>query len=509
MPKRLSALLDSINITGIAGKKDSEIEGIAYDSRSVKKNYAFFALDGIHTDGHKYIDSAIENGASAVFVSHIPDKINDGTAYIAVENTRKAMAFFSSAFYGNPQEKIKIIGVTGTDGKSTTVSFIYQLLNLLGEKTGLISTIEYDCEGKLEKNPYRQSTPESPEIMDILSRMAGNSFKFAVIESTSHGLSEKTARLSAIKYTAAVLTNITHEHLEFHGTMEKYIDDKANLFRKTDGYCVVNLNEPAGKYFTDAASSPVYSYAIDNSKADIWASSVEPLPSGGSSRGFLFDTYYRGKKERCTLLMPGVFNIENFLAAAITVSLVTEKDICEIARLSEFLKPVTGRMETVNAGQDFTVIVDYAHTPGAFEKIFPLIRNSTPGKLIAVFGSAGERDVRKRGVQGEIASKYCDVIILTDEDPRGEGSIAIIDQIASGISSAFDRSSLYKIPDRQQAINRAVEIAGNRDTVLLLGKGHESSIIYKEGPQYWNEREAAEKALALSGYFLSGITSES
>ena len=263
MQKRLSTLLDNCNIISIAGKNPFDniviVENIIYDSRAAAKNSVFFALTGIHTDGHNYIDLAIANGASAVFVSSMPKKIDNNVSYILVDDTRRAMAFFSAAFYDYPDKKLKVIGVTGTDGKSTTVSFVYQLLNFLGKKAGFISTVEYDFSGKVEKNPYRQSTPEAPEIMKILSGMVSGNFEYAVVESTSHGLSEKTSRLAAVKYNAGILTNVTHEHLEFHGTMENYINDKANLFRKAEDFCVVNYDEPAKNSFITAASAPVFS----------------------------------------------------------------------------------------------------------------------------------------------------------------------------------------------------------------------------------------------------------
>jgi len=471
------------------------VENIVYDSRMVCKNTLFFALKGIHTDGHNYIDSAIKNGASAVVVSAMPDKIDNNISYILVDDTRKAMSFFSAAFYDYPAKKLKIIGVTGTDGKSTTVSFLYQLLKMLGKKTGFISTVEYDSSGIAKKNPYRQSTPEAPEIMFFLSEMVSNNFEYAVIESTSHGLSNKTSRLAAVQYNVGILTNITHEHLEFHGTMENYINDKANLFRKSNDFCVVNYDEPSKPSFLAASSVPVLSYSLKDPNADIYASSITLTESGSR-----FDVHYNGKKIEAELCMPGIFNIENFFAAAITISKMTKVDIEEIISFSKNLTSVVGRMDVVDMGQNFTVIVDYAHTPGSFEKVFPMIKKSVKKRLISVFGSAGERDIEKRAVQGKIASDYSDIMIITDEDPRGEVPMDVINQIESGIRADFSKSFIYKISDRQEAINKAMEIAQPNDTVLLLGKGHESSIIYKDKSIPWNEREAAIKALAKIGY---------
>ena len=499
MQKRLSTLLDNCNIISIAGKDPFEnnviVENLVYDSRNVGKNSLFFALTGIHTNGHNYIDSAISKGASTVVVSAMPEKIDNNITYILVEDTRKAMSFLSADFFDHPDKKLKTIGVTGTDGKSTTVSFLYQMLNMIGKKAGFISTVEYDCSGTVKKNSLRQSTPEAPEIMNFLSEMVSNNFEYAIIESTSHGLSEKTSRLAAVKYNAGILTNITHEHLEFHGTMENYINDKANLFRKAEDFCIVNYDDPAKPSFLSAASAPVLSYSLNDPNADIYASSITLTDSGSQ-----FDVHYNNKIFKAELCIPGIFNIENFFAAAITISKITKTDIAEIISLSKNLKSVIGRMNIVDMGQDFTAIVDYAHTPGSFEKIFPMIKKSVKKRLISVFGSAGERDIEKRAVQGRIASEYSDILILTDEDPRGEVPMDVINQIEAGIRKDFDRSAIYKISDRQSAINKAMEIAQPGDTVIMLGKGHEGSIIYKDGSIPWNEREAAIKALALIGY---------
>ncbi len=500
--KRLTGLIKYCNIISIKGSTEKDITGIAYDSRSVGKGYAFFALTGVHTDGHRYIRSAFELGASAVFVEKEPDEYIEGLTYIVTENTRNAMSSFSAAYYDFPSHKLNIIGVTGTDGKSSTVSFIYQLLKKAGHRTGFISTVEYDSSGIIEKNPYRQSTPESPEIMKILSQMVENNFEFAVVESTSHGLSEKTARLRDVKYNSGVLTNISHEHLEFHGTIENYVNDKANLFRKASDFCVVNADEKFAAKFTDAADSEIYYYHGSS------YSGPEPenpntvcalnIKSDGIRTEFVISM--NGKKYPVKMNIPGIFNVDNITAAVLTAALSTGRDIGDFAHLVESVIPVNGRMDTVEMGQPFSVIVDYAHTPGAFEKIFPLIKQTVKNRLITVFGSAGERDTEKRPVQGRIASSYSDIVILADEDPRGEDATAILEEIKGGINKDFNQDNIYLIPDRQEAINRAVEIALPGDTVILLGKGHESSIIYAEGKIAWNERKAAEKALKKAGY---------
>ena len=559
--KRLSGLIKYCNIISIKGSTEKEISGIAYDSRSVERAYAFFALPGVHTDGNRFIKSAFEKGASAVFTEEEPEEYIEGLTYILTDDSRKAMSSFSSAFYDFPSEKLNIIGVTGTDGKSSSVSFIYQLLKNAGYRAGFISTVEYDCTGTIEKNPYRQSTPESPEIMKILSGMVSNRFEYAVVESTSHGLSEKTARLADVKYNCGVLTNISHEHLEFHGTIENYVKDKANLFRKAEDFCVVNGNEKFAADFIKAAKADVYYYYgagnSDNETAcaETEDSSIEKglsghgtAESGKNSSAFLnsskvnaeksasftsgkklkpgasafssakksksvfasdivsdgittnFNINYQGKKYPALMNIPGIFNVDNILASVLAASLSTGRDMGYFAELVESLRPVTGRMDTIDMGQPFTVIVDYAHTPGAFEKIFPLIKKTVRKKLITVFGSAGERDTEKRPIQGQIAGRYSDIVILADEDPRGEDAVTILKDIKAGIDKDFNQDNIYLIPDRQEAIKKAVSIAQEGDTVIMLGKGHESSIIYADGKIEWNERKAAEKALSDAGY---------
>ena len=545
--KRLSGLIKYCNIISIKGSTEKDITGIAYDSRSVEKGYAFFALTGIHTDGHRFIKNAHSLGASAVFIEKEPDEYIEGLTYILTDNTRTAMSVFSSAYYDFPSQKLNIIGVTGTDGKSSSVSFIYQLLRNAGYRAGFISTVEYDCSGTIEKNTYRQSTPESPEIMKILSRMADNDFKYAVVESTSHGLSEKTARLRDVKYNSGVLTNISHEHLEFHGTIENYVNDKANLFRKATDFCIVNGNEKFASEFIKASGSEIYCYygaSAPGSDNTDHSAPGEPGDDSAFGKGELqhvdasdntavcsgsadtekslkdikisnilsalniesdgittrFDINYRGKNYPATMNIPGIFNIDNILASVLAASLSTGRDISDFAALVDSVTPVTGRMDTIDMGQPFSVIVDYAHTPGAYRKIFPLIKQTVKNRLITVFGSAGERDTEKRPIQGKIASEYSEVVILADEDPRGEDAVVILEDIKAGIDSSFNEENLYLIPDRQEAINKAVEIAEEGDTIILLGKGHESSIIYADGKIAWNERKAAEIALERAGY---------
>ncbi len=497
--KMVEALQGAVTFLGITGSIQREVTGLAYDTRDVKDGYAFFALKGIHTDGHRFITDAIKHGASVVFHSEDLDYYNTGTTYLKVSNTRTCMAPVSACFYGYPSEKLTCIGVTGTDGKSTTVSLLHQLLRLSGIKAGFISTVQFDTGDGAQKNHYRQSTPEATEIHKILCEMVENGCTHAVIEATSHGLSPLNNRLGSIDFTAGILTNISHEHLEFHKTLERYVDDKANLFRRIkaeNGFGVINGDEPRRAYFASASAAPVVYYSTKNRNADIFADAITETPAGES-----FTIHAEDFSGEADINLPGIFNVENTLAAVLTVSRLTGKSVKFCIPFLPQLRPVAGRMNFIKTGKDFRVLVDYAHTPGAYLKLFPILRKRTEGRLIAVFGSAGERDTEKRQVQGEIASRYADIIILTDEDPRGEDPQRILEDIKEGCRQKTEGKDLFLVQDRREAIKAAIRTAGKGDLVVLLGKGHESSIIYSDGPSPWDEKAEAEKALAETGVY--------
>ncbi len=495
---KITALLDNIN--NFIEKKstiDPEISNIEFDSRLVTPGTLFFALEGIHTDGHNYIDKAIELGAMAICHSKVLDSYKKNICYIRVSDTKKAMSKASAALYGFPSKKLKVIGVTGTDGKSTTVSLLDQFLNLLNKKSGYISTISYKSGDVEEKNVLRQSTPEASQIHRILGDMLANKKEYAIIESTSHGLSEKTSRLLDVEYNVGILTNITQEHLEFHGTLDQYRFDKGNLFRKIgnstkeNSFGVINLDDPVAQDFTKLCrDKKVYTYSLKNPKATLFAKNIE-LDDKGSSF-----TLVHGESELITRLnLPGLFNIENLMASMLAIYYLTSPDWETLVSLVPCLISVKGRLNRIQSNTKFSIMVDYAHTPGAFEKLLPSIRKSIKGRLITVFGSAGERDIEKRSIQGNLADKFADVIILTNEDPRLEDPLKIINDIKSGINNKTLNKDLFIIEDRTEAIKKSVEIAMDGDLILTLGKGHESSIVYKDGPSPWDEEQVIKDIL--------------
>ena len=579
MTKTLSQLLPSIKntVTSADGVQILDLQEInkipisnlVFDSRDVSENSLFFALPGTHTDGNNFIAKAIENGANAVvyqgeFSSKqqqdiakaiikrtidnavSQERTKFAPALIKVEDSRVAMAPLSACFYDNPSERLIVIGVTGTEGKSSTVSFIWQLLRACGEKAGFISTVEYSFGDDAMPNPQHQTTPEAPIIQHHLNQMLENGCKYAVIETSSHGLSAKLNRCGNILFDCGVFMNVTLEHLEFHKNFETYRSDKANLFRALDKHNhikkiagtetsinsigIVNLEDESAKYFIDSTKHKVYGFTTEGkagkAAAEVGANAV-PLPEipknlrfmtakniASATYGLTFDVDADGENSlypqnfdpvlprtnshfSVKASLPGAFNAYNLMASIIAVSSVTGISFEEIAQKIPQLSPIKGRMTVIDEGQDFEVIVDYAHTPSSFETIFPPLKKRCSGRIFALFGSGGERDLTKRPLQGQIAAKFCDIIILTDEDPRGEDSVELLKMIADGAikEGKIMDENLFITPDRPKAIRQAFSMAKKGDIVLLLGKSHENSIIYKDYVMPYDEISEAKKAL--------------
>lgn len=579
MTKTLSQLLPSIKntVTSADGVQILDLQEInkipisnlVFDSRDVSENSLFFALPGTHTDGNNFIAKAIENGANAVvyqgeFSSEQQQEIAKAIikrtidnalsqertkfapALIKVEDSRVVMAPLSACFYDNPSERLIVIGVTGTEGKSSTVSFIWQLLRACGEKAGFISTVEYSFGDDAMPNPQHQTTPEAPIIQHHLNQMLENGCKYAVIETSSHGLSAKLNRCGNILFDCGVFMNVTLEHLEFHKNFETYRSDKANLFRALDKHNhikkiagnetsinsigIVNLEDESAKYFIDSTKHKVYGFTTEGkagkAAAEVGANAV-PLPEipknlrfmtakniASATYGLTFDVDADGENSlypqnfdpvlprtnshfSVKASLPGAFNAYNLMASIIAVSSVTGFSFEEIAQKIPQLSPIKGRMTVIDEGQDFEVIVDYAHTPSSFETIFPPLKKRCSGRIFALFGSGGERDLTKRPLQGQIAAKFCDIIILTDEDPRGEDPVELLKMIADGAikEGKIMDENLFITPDRPKAIRQAFSMAKKGDIVLLLGKSHENSIIYKDYVMPYDEISEAKKAL--------------
>jgi len=519
--RRLSEFLSAeamaaAGICGRSGAGDPAVSSLEYDSRGAGPGTLFFALPGLHADGHLFIADAVARGAVAVVHEEDVAEMAPGVVYLKAKSSRFSMSPVAAAFYGHPSRRLVVAGVTGTEGKSTTVYLIWQLLRLLGKRAGFFSTVQESDGGEARWNPEHQTTPEATVVQRRLWEMAENGCAFAVVESSSHGLSPKTNRLGDVVYDAAVFTNLGREHLEFHGTWEQYRDDKANLFRALDRergkkeiapggrgapepFGVVNADDPSAGYFAAATSRRVASFSAAGKDADIVLTAIE---SGAGGNWYSLRIPCEGACVDARDRLPGAFNAPNAMAAILAVSGLAGVPISEVAELCPRLEPVRGRMTSVGLGQPFEVLVDYAHTPSSFQAIFPPLRrraDEAGGRVISLFGSAGERDTAKRPEQGRVAAAYSDFIVLADEDPRGEDPLAILEEIAAGVPSrdgAFRRGeSLFLIPDRPAAIRKALSLARAGDIVLLLGKGHENSIIHADGAAPFDEIGEAEKAL--------------
>ena len=385
-------------------------------------------------------------------------------------------AIFSQVAYGFPARKLKVIGVTGTDGKTTTSSIITHMLRHAGYSVAMVTTISVDYgDGKGERpNPSRMTTMGAKSLMKILKKVSDNDVEWLVLETTSHALAQH--RVWGIPYHIAVWTNLGHEHLDYHKTFERYRDAKRRLFKQTNAYMkglrtgIINADDPSAKYFIRDIDNPI-TYGIK--AGELRAIDVNTTATGSTYMAVMGDTHYQ-----ITCHLPGSFNVYNSLAA-IGVGRAMGLDAIEIEQGIESIKAVEGRMTRIDEGQNFEVIVDYAHTPESFEKLFQEIKPVTKGRLIAVFGSAGRRDEKKRSVQGAIAGKYCDIVIATEEDDRDADGLAILQEIASGAQKEgkiIDKN-LFLILKREKAIAKAIDLAKKDDVILLLGKGHEKSIL--------------------------------
>ncbi|NJN19585.1 MAG: UDP-N-acetylmuramoyl-L-alanyl-D-glutamate--2,6-diaminopimelate ligase [Oscillochloris sp.] len=504
--KSLRDLLADVPVIDSHGSLDLPIAGLAYDSRRVVPGGLFVAISGFHVDGHSYVGQAIERGATAVLVAadSWQREAPAGVTLVRVADSRTLLAPLAAAWYGYPGRHMPTIGITGTKGKSTTTDLTAQLLDACGRRSGMISTVEFKIGPQREPNKTRQSTPEAPEVQALLSDMLAAGCDIAVIEATSHALSAGWNRLGGCAFDVAVLLNITHEHLDYHGSFAQYRADKARLFEMlgeaaTPGerWAIVSADDPNRHYFFDAAPAAArrlsFGFAAD---ADVRAEDVQLTPMGAHCR---IVTPW-GARE-ATLALPGRFNLGNSLAAvsiALTQGATLDTAITALAQV----RAPRGRMQPVRCGQPFDVIVDYAHNPDSFEQVMSMLRPLTQGRMIAVFGSAGERDRAKRPLQGAIAARYCELLVLTDEDPRGEDRAAIIAEIAAGAAQAgyHEGRDYLRIPDRAAAIRAAIDAAQPGDLILLLGKGHEGNIIYADHILPWDEAAAAVAALYERGY---------
>ncbi|MEN8243223.1 MAG: UDP-N-acetylmuramoyl-L-alanyl-D-glutamate--2,6-diaminopimelate ligase [Chloroflexota bacterium] len=479
---------------------DVAVSGISVDSRLTKPGDVFVATSD-RKDGHVFIPHALENGAAAVVGTKPLAEIEPlSVPYFQVEDARGALAYISEVFYDFPARELSLIGVTGSDGKTSTVNMLYQILKAAGIKSGMVSTVNAVIGEQELDTGLHVTTPEVFEVQQFLRQMVDAGLTHAVLETTSHGLAAR--RVFGKDFDIGVVTNITHEHLDYHGTYDAYLGAKALLFEGLfepkhkrnliTPLAVLNFDDRSYHSLTERTQADKVSYGL-SPDADVWASEILNTPEYLSFKlngpDFEFEIQTR---------MIGNYNVANILAA-ITAAIIGLGISPEDAKAGiEALESIPGRMERISLGQDFITIVDFAHTPYALESVLSSARGMTEGRVIAAFGSAGLRDKEKRRMMAEIAVEMADLSILTAEDPRSESLDEILAEMAAGAldKGGVEGETFFRIPDRGEAIRFAIRQARPGDLVYILGKGHEQSMCFGENEYPWDDRIATQAALA-------------
>ncbi|MFQ5943715.1 MAG: UDP-N-acetylmuramoyl-L-alanyl-D-glutamate--2,6-diaminopimelate ligase [Anaerolineales bacterium] len=488
------------HVPGVAqnGLSSLEVQAITCDSRQVRPGSLFIAIPGTSEDGHQYLESAVKAGA-VVAVGQEPDP-GLGVPYIKADDTRLAYAHLAAAWHRFPAREMVMVGITGTDGKTTTAAMLSEVLRWAGLAAGLISTVSARIGGAVLDTGLHVTTPDPMDLQALLRQMVNEGLTHCILETTSHGLAQR--RVAACEFDVGVVTNITHEHLDFHGSYEAYREAKGRLIEglsetapkvgAPEKTAVLNRDDDSLDYLEPLAKVRTLTYGFD-AGADVRGSALESGPEGVR---LLIE--WEGERTPVRTSMVGDYNAANVLAAYATAvsALEVEAGIAASA-ISEFAG-VPGRMESVDLGQDFLAIVDFAHTPNALKVALEAARSLTDGRVISVFGSAGLRDQAKRRMMAEISAELADLSILTAEDPRTEPLDLILEEMAEGARSkgAEEHSTFWRVLDRGDAIRLAIESAEPGDLVIACGKGHEQSMCFGEIEYPWDDRIAMRAALS-------------
>lgn len=459
----ISNILKQIVYKNYSGNNNCEVNYITYDSRRVKSGSIFVAVSGFIENGHKYIKNAIANGAEVIVCENIPNELIDKSNFLVVENSRKSMGVISSILYGKPSEKFEVIGVTGTNGKTSTTNLLDAIFDYFGKETATIGTLGVLIDKEVIKTEH--TTPESADIQYLMNKMNEKSVKICTMEVSSHAL--ELDRVSNVNFDIGIFTNLTRDHLDFHITMENYYQAKKKLFYMTKSNNIINIDDEYGKRLYNELKKDninVNSYAIEND-ADIKASNLKT-----TIKGTTFDLSINGIEKKVFVHTPGKFSVLNSIAAiGAAYSLGYDLDII-IEALSK-CNGVTGRFEVIHSNLDSTIVLDFAHTPDGLEKIMDTINEFATNRKIVMFGAGGDRDISRRAPMGEIAGKNCDLIILTSDNPRFENPYDICEEIAIGVKKYTDN---YKIiVEREEAIYYALKVAKKGDIIVLAGKSTE------------------------------------
>jgi UDP-N-acetylmuramoyl-L-alanyl-D-glutamate--2,6-diaminopimelate ligase len=504
---RLSELAAHVSAASLWGDGDQEISDVSYDSRSVAPGSIFVAVIGFKADGHDYLKQVLDAGSAALALQAdreakwLPALGQSRTPALIVPDTRAALAQIAAALSGFPSRRLRMVGVTGTDGKTSLSHLLHHVFSSSAEKTGLISTAECWVGDQLMPDTGRFTTPEAPEVQQMLSQMEEAACGWAVIEATSHGLT--LHRVDECNFDIAVFTNLYPDHLDFHQTLEGYVNAKGRLFSMLDSAAdkglekaaVLNADDPISERFRNLTTARVITCGFD-SEADVIAEDI--APAGWGSR-FLLRAF--GEERRACISTPGNFNVYNALAAY-AVGQAAGLDPSGVTAALETWPGAPGRMEVVDAGQPFTVLVDFAHAPESLWRVLSLMRERSHGRIIAVFGCIGERDKERRYRMGEVAAELADYTIVTDDNPYSEDRDAILAEISRGLSAAGSRRGhdFAVIPDRGEAIEHAITMAVNDDAVLLAGKGHEREVHLPDSTYPCHDPTVARRVLRDLGY---------
>ena len=480
----LGELLRRVPAARLQGDPSLPVTEVTYDSRRVSPGGLFVAIRGTVADGNQFVNVARKKGAAGIVSEAAPD---GGGAWVQVPDAREALALLSAAVLGDPGESLRLVGVTGTNGKTTTTYLIDAALRAAGHGVGLIGTVQYRIGRRLVE--ASRTTPESSDLQALFRQMVDEGCTDVVMEVSSHSLELK--RVHGCRFQVAVFTNLTRDHLDFHGDMESYFAAKRRLFEsylREDGYAVLNADDDRAAALAAVSRGKVWTYGIER-PADVGATGISLSLKGTRFRA----RTPRGEFDVETPLI-GRFNVENFLAGlAAALALDVEPAVAVRGLLT--MTGVPGRLERVNAGQDFAVIVDYAHTDDALKNLLETVRALGPRRLITVFGCGGDRDRTKRPLMGAVASRLSDVVVVTSDNPRSEPPEAILDEIQRGMNGSR-RAERHMIVDRREAIARALEMAGPGDAVVIAGKGHETYQVLRDRTVPFDDRQVARELLA-------------
>ncbi len=489
----LSDLARGVPGAALEGGGDVEVTGIAYDSRRVKSGDLFVAVAGLHADGHLFAEDALARGGVAVVVERLVP-VPAGSRVLRVPSTRVALAELAAEFYGRPSRRLKLAGVTGTDGKTTTTHMAEHVLQASGTTAGAMSTVAFTVSGAATANLSGQTTIESPEVQAWLRTMVDAGVECAVIETTSHALVQE--RVAACDFDVAAFTNVGHDHLDYHASWDEYLEAKARLIDLTahaadkgiEKTAVLNRDDPSYERLSRRSISRRWSYGLTS------AADLHPLDLSTSGTGSRFRLKTPLGETEVNLAVPARFNVYNALcASAVCLALGIPLEAVG-AGLAGF-EGVRGRLERVDLGQDFNVFIDFAHSAGALASALAELRPFTHGRLIVVFGSTARSDHDRPGM-GRAAAEFADFFIITTDDPLDEDPVEIAREVQAGAAGKSPVRDYEIIIDRRAAIRRAIELAQPGDCVLLAGKGHERSMLLATGPEPWDERAEAEAAIS-------------